>query len=228
VIAFISARRIEDDPLGFRRDHLVEVRRLNLELLLQSGVHERGRAAAQSHHFGVADPVRRGDHHLVAGVQRRHQGIEDDVLAARADDGLRGLVLEVVLALELGGNGGAQFGNTQHRCVLCFAPADGGDGGFLDVVRRIEIRLADRQRDHILAGGFQVPGFLREHDGGARLDAGQGVGNEGHGTTPGKDSAVKRALSLIAATTRDKPESVIETTNGCDGLADQHMPAVSS
>jgi hypothetical protein len=51
-----------------------------------------------------------------------------------------------------------------------------------DVVRGIEIRLPDGEADHVPALRFQVARLLRHHDGGRRLNARKGVGQEGHRT----------------------------------------------
>ena len=50
----------------------------------------------------------------------------------------------------------------------------------LDVVRRIEVRLADRQADHVPPLGFEIPRLLRDHDRRRRLDAGKGVRQKAH------------------------------------------------
>ena len=63
-----------------------------------------GLPPAEQHHFRIADPVGRRDDDLVAGVQRRQKRVEEDLLAAGADDGLLGLVVEIVLALEFRGD----------------------------------------------------------------------------------------------------------------------------
>src|SRR5665811_2295324 len=56
-------------------------------------------AGGEQHHVGIAHPVRRRDDHLVAGVQRRHEGVVQHLLAAGADRDLRRLIVEPVLAL---------------------------------------------------------------------------------------------------------------------------------
>src|SRR3546814_13419019 len=93
-------------------------------------------------------------------------------------------VVEAVLTLELGGDRLAQLGNAGDRRVLCLAAVDGVDRGFLDIVRRIEIRLAGAEADHVTALCFQVAGFLGNGDGGGRLYAGKCVGKKGHDARP--------------------------------------------
>ncbi len=105
-------RRVEDQPLGLRRDRLFERVRRQLEAVVDGGSAKTGVPPQIAHHFGIAHPVGARDHYLVARVERRHQGVEQDLLAAGADDRLLRLVVEVVLALELVGDRLAQ----RHEC----------------------------------------------------------------------------------------------------------------
>ena len=177
--------RVEDHPLRLRRDGALEILGLELEVGFLLRLDEDRGAAAQRHHLGVAHPVGRHADHLVARVQRGKQGVVDHMLAARGHDGLRGLVVEIVLALELAGHRLAQRLDAGDGRVLCLAPADGVDGGVLDVVGRVEIRLADRKRNHVPAGRLEVPRLLRDDDGRGRLHALQRVGEKGHGSGSG-------------------------------------------
>jgi hypothetical protein len=166
--------------------------RLELEVLLHGAFHEDRRAAAQAHHLRVRHPVGRRHDDLVARVQGGEQGVVDHLLAAGGHDGLRRLVVEAVLALELAGDGLAQGHDAGDRRVLGLAPADRRDGGFLDVVGGVEIRLADGKADHVPPLGFQIPRFLRDDDGCRRLDAGKGVRQKAHGNPP--SGALRRDL----------------------------------
>ena len=112
------------------------------------------------------------------------------------------LVVEIVLALELGGNRLAQWLDAGDGRVFRLAAADGGDRRFLDVVGRVEIRLADGQRDHVLACGFEVARLLREDDGGGRLHALQRFGKKGHdGKAPDQRGlgSAQRTGSFVSA-----------------------------
>jgi hypothetical protein len=61
------------------------------------------------------------------------------------------------------------------------APAlDRLDRGLLDVVRRVEIRLAGAEADHVAARLFERARLVGHRDGGRRLDARHGLGQEGH------------------------------------------------
>ena len=94
--------RVEDEPFGARRDRLLEASGLKLETMLGGGRHENRLAARQHHDIGIAHPIGRRDDDLVARIDGRHQRIEQHLLAAGADRDLRWLVVEAVLALELG------------------------------------------------------------------------------------------------------------------------------
>ncbi len=172
--------RVQHHPLGARRDRALQVLRPQLEGVFQRGRHEDRLAAVDQHHVGIADPIGRGDDHLVALVQRRQEGVVENLLAARADDGVGRLVVEPVLALELGGDRLAQRRDAEHRGVLGLAAPNRLDRRLLDVVGRVEVRLADRQRNHVAPLGFEIARLLRHRDGRGRLNARKDVGDEGH------------------------------------------------
>ncbi|CAD0217346.1 hypothetical protein AGRHK599_LOCUS4985 [Rhizobium rhizogenes] len=173
-------RRVEDEPLGLRRDRLFEIRRLKLEVMLLGGRNENRRAAAKRHHLGIRHPVRRRDDDFIARVQRRHEGVEQDLLAAGANDRLLPGIFQTVFALELGGDRLAQLGDTGHRRVLRFAAVDRVDGGRLDIVGRIEIRLSYIEADHVPALSFKLAKLLRDNDSGRRLYTGESIGTHEH------------------------------------------------
>ena len=92
-----------------------------------------------------------------------------------------GLVVEPVLALELGADRRLQLGDAVDGGVFGLAAADRRDRRLLDVVGRVEIGLAGRQADDVAALAPSAPGLVGDGDGGGRLDAVERVGNEGHG-----------------------------------------------
>ena len=113
----------------------------DLELLIGPGVDQDRGAAGQQGHVRVGDPVGRGDDHLVARVQDRLGQVVEALLAAAGDQDLVRLVLEAVVALELGDDGLLELRRAVHRRVLGEAVVDGRDGGLLDVIRGVEVRL---------------------------------------------------------------------------------------
>ncbi len=174
--------RIQQHPFRLGRNGALEIFGLQLEVLLERRRHDDGRAARDQDHVGIADPERRRDHDLVAGVAGGEKGVEQDLLAAGADDRLRGLIVEIVLALELGNDRFLKRHDAGHRRIFRLAALDRRDRRGLDVVRRVEVRLTDRKADDLAPLGLQLAGFLRHRDGGRWFDAGQRVGDEGHGT----------------------------------------------
>ncbi len=174
------AGRVQDDPLGLGRDGAVEILRRQLETVLFFALDDDGGAVAEHHHFGVRDPVGRRDDHLVAGVQGRQHGVEDDLLAARGDDGLARLVVEPVVALHLGDDRLAQRRRARHGGVLGVVVADRLDRRFLDVVGRRHVRLAGRQSDDVLARRFHLQELALRGIGRRRLDAAETIGDESH------------------------------------------------
>ena len=153
---------------------------MQLEATLQRRLDDDRRAARNRHHVGIADPIGRGDDDFVANVAGGQKRVEQDLLAPRPHNRLRGLVVETVLPLELGGDGLAQRHDAQNGGIFGLAALDGGDGGFLDVVGRIKIRLADGQRDDVAACVLEIARLLRGHHGGGGLHAGDGAGEERH------------------------------------------------
>ena len=172
--------RVEHEPLGARRDRALEVRRLQLEPVVDRGRHDDRRAAVDRHHLRIAHPIGRGDDDLVALVHGDEEGVVEDLFSPGRDDRVGCLIVEAVFALELGRDRLAQGRNAEHGRVLGLAALDRLDRRLLDVVGRVEIGLADRKRDHLPSFGFEVARLLRHRDGRGWLNAREDVGEEGH------------------------------------------------
>ena len=174
-------RRVEDDPLGARRDRLLQRLRLHLEAVLHARRHDHRLAAGEQHHVRIADPVRRRDDDLVAGVERHHQRVVEHLLAAGRDDDLVRLVVEVVLALELADDRLLELRQALDRGVLRRPAAlDRLDRRLLDVVRRVEVGLAGAEPDDVAARRFERARLVGHRHGGGGLDARQRVLEQGH------------------------------------------------
>ena len=98
----------------------------------------------QPHDFGIAHPIGHRHHHLVARIERRHQRIEDDLLAARGDEAVLRRDIEPVVAPELGRHRFLELGDAVDIGVARLALVHRRDGGVLHIQRRIEIGLARR------------------------------------------------------------------------------------
>src|SRR5262249_9635417 len=94
------------------------------------------------------------------------------------------------------------------------------DRGALDVLRRVEIRLACSQPDHVAAGGFERTRLIRHRDGGGRLDALERFGEQGHENLRLPSWG---ASFLIGAAADGKPQS--RSTHQCDGAGTPRPPA---
>ena len=111
-------RRVEQHPLGLRRDRPLERLGRHLEARLERGRHAHRLAAGEHDHVGIAHPIGRRNDHLVAGIERRHERVVEHLLAAGADDDLARLVVEAVLALELAGDRGLELRRCRRpRCI---------------------------------------------------------------------------------------------------------------
>ena len=156
------ARRGEHDELGARRDGGLELLGGHLEVVLELGLHEDTFALGQTHKLLVAHPERRGDDHLVAGVDETLHHLEQALLGTRRDDDLLGLVLQAVVASELGADSLPEVGVARHRRIVREIVVDSLLGGFLHHLGSVEVRLSYRETDHIFALGFKLAG-LRGH-----------------------------------------------------------------
>ena len=115
-------------------------------------------------------------------VDRGHQGVVQDLLAAGVADGdLVGGVVEPVFPLELGRDRLLQRRCPVHGGVFGIARVDGADRRLLDRVRGVEIRLARAEADDVAAGGLQLTRLVCHRNRRRRLDPGQGLGKERHG-----------------------------------------------
>ena len=81
------------------------------------------------------------------------------MLAAAGNDDLRGLVTQTVFALELVGNGLAQLRDAAGGSVLGKPVVERLDGRIFDVFRRIEVRFAGAEPDHVLSVGLHLFGL---------------------------------------------------------------------
>ena len=175
-------RTVQDQPLRSRRDRGLQRLGAQLEAVGLVSDHGHRLATGQQHHIRIGHPVRRRHDHLVPRREGGQKGVVDHRLAARRHVDLAGLVGQPVLPGELGRHRRLQLRNAVDVGVFGLAAADGGDGRFLDIVRRVEVRFAGAQSDHVAALPLQLARTGRHRQGGGRLDAGEGGGLQaGHG-----------------------------------------------
>ena len=136
---------VEDQPLRLRGECPLELLGRQPERVRPRGRDHHRRTAREQHHVGVAHPERRGDDDLVVGVERRGEGVVDDLLAAVAHQHLVGGIAQCVLAIELAADGLAQLGDAGERRVFRLPLDDGAHRRDLDVVRGVEVPALPRR-----------------------------------------------------------------------------------
>ena len=174
-------RRVQDQPFGLRRDRPFQVLLTQAEAALRRTRDRHGLAVGQQRDVRIRDPVRRRDDDLVAGIEGRHEGVEDDLLAAAAHGDLVGRVVQSVFPLELVADGLAQLRRPGDGGIPGLAPVHGRLRRLDDVRRRVEVGLAGAEADDVAPLRLQVAGLLGDGDGGRGLDAGKALGDERHG-----------------------------------------------
>lgn len=171
------AGRVEDQQPGLVRGLFLKHEGRDLEIAFRPGMHGHGHAARQLHHVGIAQPVGRGNQHLVAGVDGGLHEIVEAVLAARADDnGFHGHGRAVV-PFKVAARGLAQIGNAGHGGVAAEIGVNGALGRVADMPGRGEIRFAHGQAGHVHALRLELQGPAVDTEGQRRFDAAQAFGN---------------------------------------------------
>src|SRR5262249_18338677 len=103
------------------------------------------------------------------------EGVVDHRLAARRDVDLGRRIGEVVLPLELADDRVLQLRHAVGGGVLGLAALDRLDGGRLDVIRRIEVRLANAEANHVPARALEILSLGGDRDGRGRLHPADGL-----------------------------------------------------
>ena len=176
--------RVQDHPSGLRGDRGLKLLGGDAIAVRHRALDDDGGAPCQQHHVGIADPIGRRDDHLVAGIERGHEGVVKDLLAAGADGDLGRRVVEAVFTGELAADRPFQFRDAVDGRVAGMAGIDRGLAGFADMGGRVEIGLAGRKADDILALGGQLAGAIGHGDGGRGFDAGERLGQKAHQIHP--------------------------------------------
>src|SRR3990170_189833 len=173
-------RRIEDEPLGLGCDGARQGRGLQLETVFELGLNDDRLGSRQQHDVGVAHPIGRGHDHFIARIEGGEQRIVEHLLAATADGDLRRLVGKPVLALEFLGDRPLKLGNAVHGGIFRLAAQNRLDRRLLDVVGRIEVRLAGAKADDVEARGLEFARLAGDGHGRRRLDPFERAGDQSH------------------------------------------------
>ena len=118
---------------------------------------------------------------LVARIERRHQRVEQHLLAAGADDDLVGRVVEIVLALELGDDRLLQLAACRRRrCIWSGRRGSPAIAASLMLSGVSKSGSPGAQADDVAARRLQLARLGGDRDGGGGLDAGETLGEDGH------------------------------------------------
>ena len=204
------ARRVEHEPPGAGRDRGGERLRPELEPVGRTRRHDHGHAFGQHHHVGVGDPIGRRHDDLVAGIEARHQRVEEDVLGTGAHADLIRRVVEAVLARELARDCLLQRRQAIDAGVLGLAGLDGFDAGRLDVLRRVEIGLAGAEADHVLACGLELGRHGGDRHRRRGFDAPEALRQMDHGNphTEKRRHPTRGGAALQAVAPKGAPQSI--------------------
>ena len=145
--------------------------------LLRPGMYRNRHATGQHDHIGVAEPVRGGHKHLVAGVERGLHEIIEAVLAARADNNGFHRHRNAVVSFKIRARSLAQFGNSRHGGVAAKIVVNGRLGRLANMLGRGKIRLANGKAGDRNALSLELKGATVDTEGQRRFDIAQTVRN---------------------------------------------------
>ena len=177
-------RAVEDDQAGLGRDlgqHLVGGEG-ELVLLQQRDRHRLGPGVLD--HRAIDGEAGIGIQDLGAGLAEHQDGEEHGGLAARHDDDVVRAHLHAVATLQVLGHQLAQGQDALGRRVAVMAVAQRLDGGLDDVLRRLEVGLADAEVDDGLALALELGGARQHLEGRLRPQALQVRHELQHGISP--------------------------------------------
>jgi len=96
---------IEDEKARARCNGGAQLRGCDLEFSFVAGLENDGRGAGKLDHFGITEPIRRGNQDFVTLLAGRNDEVVTGMFAAAGDNDLGGLVSKPVLAFEFVGDG---------------------------------------------------------------------------------------------------------------------------
>ena len=203
--------RVEDQRPGPRRDGSTEGGDVELEAARLVGRHDDRPPVEQPHLLGVAHPVGGGHEHLVARIEQHGADVVEGVLGADRDDDLRRLVVQVVVALELGADRGPQLGDTGGVRVLGPALGERPDRRRLHPLGGIEVGLAGAEGEDVDALGPHRPGPGSDGERRGRLKAPRTFGQHGSESLPRRAAPQprrKRSVSRFSTPGGTRPATL--------------------
>ena len=144
-------------PGGDLRPDLPEIHLIAVLLFQAVG---DGPGPQQVGHIDVVEPHRVGHQDLVPLIQQGGQHGEHRLGQSHGDQHLRGLVVDVVLPLELVGDGLTQLHHAEVGGVVDLPLGQGLVGRLFDVLRGVEVGAADLKVEHPLPRPLHGQGLL--------------------------------------------------------------------
>ena len=151
-------RRVDDDELGAVGDQALEFVDVEAEVAVFADRDGHGLRAQEVDHRLVDREAGIGIDDLIAFIDQREHGEEDDRLAAGNDDHFVGRDLDAARLGDVIGNGLPQLGQSRRGAVVGVALLQRFDAGSYDVGGSIEVGLADFEVDDVLALRFEGAG----------------------------------------------------------------------
>ncbi len=159
-------RRVEDQQFRARRDLALQILQVQVEAVLIAERQRHGPRAEEVDQRLVDRERRVGEQHVVAVLEQRHHGVEHDGLAAGRDHDVVGVARDAALGLPLLGDDLAELGQSGRRPVVRPALLQGLRRGVADVLRRIEVGLADLEVDDLPSLRLERPSPRQHFEGG--------------------------------------------------------------
>ncbi len=162
------AGAVDDEHPGSGRDGFFQLRRGYLEILLDAGLDDYRFAFRDKNDVGIGHPIGRGYDDFIARVDDGKHQIEKALLSAARNQNLARSIIKTIVTFEFGNDRILEAGGAAHCRIFCKTPVDGGNGGILDMLRGIKIRLAGAQPNDVLALCLEPrsPGSDRQSRGG--------------------------------------------------------------
>ena len=134
-------RVVEHERLRFIRDGGFKLLRRHFKMLRLGRRYDHRNAAHHTDLLRIADPVRRGNDDLIAGVEQREKRSIKARLGAVGDD--NGIIIKVHAEIFLHAvrDRLTRFDRAGRRRILRLSLPDGTDSRLFDMVGRIKIRL---------------------------------------------------------------------------------------
>src|SRR5207302_8762852 len=145
---------IQDDELGPIRDQGGYFDHSETEIALFAEMNRHSAAAHIVDHGLVDGKTRVGINDFISSINKRQHREENNRLATRNDYHFIACNRYLARAAHIIGDGLAQFGETGGWTVVSPALMQGGDRSFNDVVRGVEIGLADLKVNNFFSLAF--------------------------------------------------------------------------